>query len=135
MSTQRSSSKRHFQLAFAQKSNKYATQNNLNKVKHHGGAKEVQPMAYHVKAVARGGGQGPTTPRRRPLPPWHLLASPSTRRWHVSMLWRCSPAPTKNSIKAPPTLVYKWRGTPFPLEHTLEGSKKRGRVLLLLSSN
>jgi hypothetical protein len=53
MSTQRSSSERHFQRAIAQRSNKYTTQINSNKVKHHEEAKEVQPMAFHVKAVVK----------------------------------------------------------------------------------
>jgi hypothetical protein len=36
---------------------------NANGAKHHGEAILVQPTAYHAKAVARGGGQGPAAPR------------------------------------------------------------------------
>jgi hypothetical protein len=63
MSTQRSSPKRHFWHAFAQKDDKHAIQRDSNMAKHHGEVMEVQPMAHHTKAVAKGGGQGPIAPR------------------------------------------------------------------------
>jgi hypothetical protein len=130
MSTQRSSSERHFRCAIAQRSNKYTTQINSNKVKHHGEANEVQPMACHVKMVARGGGQGPATPRRRPLPPWRLLAPPSAWRWHVPMLWRCNSSLAKIVMqhcfsscinRGHPSSPHTQRGKSTTLEHHSKG--------------
>jgi hypothetical protein len=61
---------------FAQRNKGDAYHINANGAKHHREAILVQPMTYHAKAVARGGGQVPTAPRGLLLPFGRLPASP-----------------------------------------------------------